>query len=128
MIHLDPLCRAKISRLTEYRFDFGLIQSVLGVYARNLSKSSRETPSLTRARIDCTLQVIAMRPPVKKEEPPAMSQTQLEITKSVISATADVTAAMVQVTNEKNPAKISEAYRVIYKTILETIKSNPIKK
>lgn len=63
-----------------------------------------------------------MRPPAKKDEPPPMSQAQLEITKSVIAAAADITAAMVQVTNEKNPAKISEAYRVLYKTILESVK------
>jgi hypothetical protein len=29
---------------------------------------------------------------------------------------------MVAVTQEKNPAKISEAYRVIYKTIQEVVK------
>ena len=29
---------------------------------------------------------------------------------------------MVRVTNEKNPAKISEAFRVIYKTIQETVR------
>ncbi|MEO1232983.1 MAG: hypothetical protein AAFZ18_29235 [Myxococcota bacterium] len=63
-----------------------------------------------------------MRPPAKKEEAPPMSQAQLEITKSVIAAAADITAAMVQVTNEKNPAKISEAYRVLYKTIFESVK------
>jgi len=51
-----------------------------------------------------------------------MSSSQLEITKAVISAAADITAAMVSVTNEKNPAKISEAYRVIYKTVMETVR------
>lgn len=48
--------------------------------------------------------------------------SQLEITKSVIAATAEITASMVSVTNEKNPAKISEAYRTIYKAIMETVK------
>lgn len=63
-----------------------------------------------------------MRPPARKDDAPGMSQAQVEITKSVITAAAEITAAMVQVTNEKNPAKISEAYRVIYKTILESVK------
>jgi hypothetical protein len=51
-----------------------------------------------------------------------MSASQLEITKATIAAAAEITASMVTVTNEKNPAKISEAYRVIYKTIMETVK------
>ena len=53
-----------------------------------------------------------------------LSASQLEITKTVIEATAQITASMVSVTNEKNPAKISEAYRVIYKTIIDTVKSS----
>ncbi len=64
-----------------------------------------------------------MRPPPKRDNEPPMSTAQLEITKAVISASASITASMVTVTNEKNPAKISEAYRVIYKTILEAVKS-----
>jgi hypothetical protein len=65
-----------------------------------------------------------MRPPAaKKDEAPPMSNAQVEITKSVIEAAAQITASMVTVTNEKNPAKISEAYRVLYKTILESVKS-----
>ncbi|MCA9555153.1 MAG: hypothetical protein KC933_34295 [Myxococcales bacterium] len=69
-----------------------------------------------------------MRPPTKREDAsPGMSSAQLEITKSVIAASAEITAAMVTVTNEKNPAKISEAYRVIYKTIMETVRG-PSKK
>ena len=64
-----------------------------------------------------------MRPPTKREDAaPGMSSAQLEITKAVIAASADITAAMVSVTNEKNPAKISEAYRVIYKTVMETVR------
>ncbi|GEM_PF-3560331 len=63
-----------------------------------------------------------MRPPIKREEGSTTSSTQLELTKSAIAAAAEVTAAMVTVTNEKNPAKISEAYRVIYKTIMETVR------
>lgn len=63
-----------------------------------------------------------MRPPIQREEGSTTSNSQLEITKAVIAASAEVTAAMVTVTNEKNPAKISEAYRVIYKTIMETVR------
>ncbi|MEQ8274432.1 MAG: hypothetical protein RMA76_45050 [Deltaproteobacteria bacterium] len=64
-----------------------------------------------------------MRPGGKKDEERAMmSSQQLEITKAAIEATAQVTAAMVSVTNEKNPAKISEAYRVIYKTVMDVVK------
>jgi hypothetical protein len=62
-----------------------------------------------------------MKPPLKKEEV-MVSSTQLELMKVTIQATAEITAAMVTVTNEKNPAKISEAFRVIYKTIQETVK------
>ena len=64
-----------------------------------------------------------MRPPTKREDANSgLSNSQLEITKAVIAATAEITASMVTVTNEKNPAKISEAYRVIYKTIMETVR------
>lgn len=64
-----------------------------------------------------------MRPPTKRDDANSgMSSSQLEITKAVIQATADITASMVSVTNEKNPAKISEAYRVIYKTVMETVR------
>ncbi len=51
-----------------------------------------------------------------------MSTAQLEITKAAIDASARITAAMVAITNEKNPAKISEAYRVIYKTVIDVVK------
>lgn len=68
-----------------------------------------------------------MRPPMPAPQArgsaSAMSTVQLELTKCAIEASAQITAAMVSVTNEKNPAKISEAYRVIYKTILETLKA-----
>lgn len=64
-----------------------------------------------------------MRPPAKRDEAAStISNSQLEITKAVIAATAEITASMVSVTNEKNPAKISEAYRVVYKTIMETVR------
>jgi hypothetical protein len=63
-----------------------------------------------------------MRPPLKRDEGPSPSNSQLEITKAVIAASAQITASMVSVTNEKNPAKISEAYRVIYKTVMETVR------
>lgn len=64
-----------------------------------------------------------MRPgPKKDDDRGTLSSQQLEITKAAIEATAQVTASMVSVTNEKNPAKISEAYRVIYKTIMEVVK------
>ena len=63
-----------------------------------------------------------MRPPSKREDTELVSNSQLEIQKTAIVATAQITAAMVTVTSEKNPAKISEAYRVIYKTIMETVK------
>lgn len=53
-----------------------------------------------------------------------MSPAQLEICKSVIDATAVITSSMVQVSNEKNPAKISEAYKVIFKSIMETVRSS----
>jgi hypothetical protein len=62
-----------------------------------------------------------MKPPLKRDDAPVLG-SQLEIMKSVIAASAEITAAMVSVTNEKNPAKISEAFRVIYKTIQETVK------
>jgi hypothetical protein len=64
-----------------------------------------------------------VKPPgQKREEHVVMSQSQLEITKAAIAASAQITASMVAVTNEKNPAKISEAFRVIYKTVVETVK------
>lgn len=52
-----------------------------------------------------------------------LSPTQLELTKSMIEATARITAAMVTVSAEKNPAKISEAFRTIYKTVAEATRS-----
>lgn len=64
-----------------------------------------------------------MKPPIKREDAP-MSSAQLEIVKASIAATAQITASMVAVTNEKNPAKISEAFRVIYKTIQEVVKGS----
>jgi hypothetical protein len=64
-----------------------------------------------------------VKPPgQKREDQVVMSQSQLEITKAAIAASAQITASMVAVTNEKNPAKISEAFRVIYKTVVETVK------
>ncbi len=63
-----------------------------------------------------------MRPGSKREDADLVSSTQLELQKAAIAATAQITASMVTVTNEKNPAKISEAYRVIYKTIMDTVK------
>ena len=63
-----------------------------------------------------------MLPSTRKDEPSSTSQGQLEITKSAMAAAAQITASMVTVTSEKNPAKISEAYRVIYKTIIDTVK------
>ena len=55
---------------------------------------------------------------------PALLAAQLEIMKVTIQATAQITASMVTVTNEKNPAKISEAFKVIYKAIQEVVKGN----
>ena len=70
-----------------------------------------------------SIEVPGMKPPSSNPERTAgPSASQLEITKSVIAATAEITASMVHVTHEKNPAKISEAYRVIYKAIMETVK------
>ena len=63
-----------------------------------------------------------VRPGAKKNVAPP-SQSQLEVMKVAIEATAQITASMVSVTNEKNPAKISEAFKTIYKAIQETIKS-----
>lgn len=65
-----------------------------------------------------------MIPGEKKQDEIPLSTSQLEITKAAIDASARITAAMVAVTTEKNPAKISEAYRVIYKTILDTVKTS----
>ncbi len=66
-----------------------------------------------------------IKPPGQKpQEHVGMSQSQLEITKAAIAASAQITASMVAVTNEKNPAKISEAFRVIYKTVVETVKGS----
>jgi glucose-6-phosphate dehydrogenase assembly protein OpcA len=62
-----------------------------------------------------------MKPALKRDDAP-MSSAQLEITKATIAATAQITSSMVAVTQEKNPAKISEAFRVIYKTIQEVVK------
>ncbi|MBI2377182.1 MAG: hypothetical protein HYV07_24495 [Deltaproteobacteria bacterium] len=59
-------------------------------------------------------------PPTPQGPPP--SQAQIEVMKTVIEATAQITSAMVHVANEKNPAKISEAFKTIYKAIQETIK------
>ncbi|MBI4820180.1 MAG: hypothetical protein HY791_28150 [Deltaproteobacteria bacterium] len=59
-------------------------------------------------------------PPVPAGPPP--SQAQIEVMKTVIEATAEITAAMVHVASEKNPAKVAEAFKSIYKAIQETIK------
>lgn len=63
-----------------------------------------------------------MPPPAMKQSEPPVSNAQLELTKAMIAATAQITASMVTVTQEKNPAKISEAFRVVYKTIQEVVK------
>jgi hypothetical protein len=64
-----------------------------------------------------------MRPPASgKDERPSPTPAQLEIIKAAIAASAEITAAMVHVTNEKNPAKISEAFKVIYKSVQESVK------
>ena len=49
------------------------------------------------------------------------------MTKAMLSAAAEITSAMVTVTNEKNPAKICEAFRVIYKAIADTANPTPRK-
>jgi hypothetical protein len=65
-----------------------------------------------------------MKPqPIKRDDAP-ISTNQTEIIKATIAATAQITASMVAVTTEKNPAKISEAFRVIYKTIQEVVKGS----
>ena len=63
-----------------------------------------------------------MRPPHLKDEPPPSNPDQLELAKAAIAAAAEITASMVSVTQEKNPAKISEAYRVIYKAVIDTVR------
>ena len=67
---------------------------------------------------------MAVRPKGPVDRTANMSPAQLEICKSAIEATANITSAMVKVSNEKNPAKISEAYKVIFKAIMETIRSS----
>jgi hypothetical protein len=62
-----------------------------------------------------------VKPPVRDDRP-APSSAQLEIIKAAIQASADITSAMVRVTNEKNPAKICEAFKVIYKAVHESVK------
>ena len=69
-----------------------------------------------------------MRPASRREETEIVPTTQLELQKAAIAASAQITASMVTVTSEKNPAKISEAYRVIYKTIMDTVKGSAQKK
>jgi hypothetical protein len=59
--------------------------------------------------------------PGAKEVPPP-SPAQLELIKAAVAASATITAAMVTVTVEKNPAKISEAFKVIYKAVQEAVK------
>jgi len=65
-----------------------------------------------------------MRPKVPTDRTAAMSPSQLEICKAQIAATAQITAAMVTVTTEKNPAKISEAFKVIYKAVQDVVKGS----
>ena len=67
---------------------------------------------------------MAVRPKGPVDRTANMSPSQLEICKSAVDAAANITSAMVQVSNEKNPAKISEAYKVIFKAIMETIRSS----
>ena len=64
-----------------------------------------------------------IRPGQKTDRTTNLSQNQLEIMKASIDAAAKITASMVGVTNEKNPAKISEAFKTIYKAIQEAIKA-----
>ncbi len=47
--------------------------------------------------------------------------TQFDYVRLATEATAQITAAMVEVSNEKNPAKIGEAFKSIYKGIYEVI-------
>jgi hypothetical protein len=63
-----------------------------------------------------------MGPGQPKTDEVPLSNSQVELTKAAIDAAARITAAMVAVTTEKNPAKISEAYRVIYKTVIDVAK------
>ncbi len=63
-----------------------------------------------------------IRPGQKNDRTANLSQNQLELMKASIEASAKITASMVTVTNEKNPAKISEAFKTIYKAIQEAIK------
>jgi hypothetical protein len=56
------------------------------------------------------------------QDRPQPTPAQLDIIKASIAASAEITAAMVQVTNEKNPAKICEAFKVIYKAVQEAVK------
>jgi len=62
-----------------------------------------------------------MRPP-PRDDRPAPTPAQLEIIKAAIAAAAEITASMVAVTAEKNPAKICEAFKVIYKAVQESVK------
>jgi hypothetical protein len=64
-----------------------------------------------------------VRPPAPAKDALQPSSVQLEMIKISVAATAQITSAMVTVTNEKNPAKISEAFKVIYKAIQETVKT-----
>jgi hypothetical protein len=64
-----------------------------------------------------------VRPPAPAKDSLQPSSVQLELIKISVAATAQITAAMVTVTTEKNPAKISEAFKVIYKAIQETVKT-----
>lgn len=66
---------------------------------------------------------MAIRPPGKVDRTQSMSPAQLEICKASIAAAAEICASMIKVSNEKNPAKISEAFKVVYKSIQETIKA-----
>jgi hypothetical protein len=63
-----------------------------------------------------------VKPPPNKDSPPP-SSAQLDLIKASVAASAQITAAMVTVTNEKNPAKISEAFKVIYKAVQEAVKT-----
>lgn len=67
---------------------------------------------------------MAIRPRGSLDRTANLSPAQLEVIKSSIAATAQITSAMVAVTNEKNPAKISEAFKTIYKSIQDTVKGS----
>ena len=67
---------------------------------------------------------MAIRPKQAVDRTANLSPSQLEIAKTSIQATAQITSAMISVTNEKNTAKICEAFKTIYKSIQDTVKTS----